>query len=141
MTPKNPFFPAGPVPPESFIGRKSEIALAFDIINKRGNYHGAFYGSSGMGKSSLLYLLTFPEVWQQRGQDYSKAFIVYLNCTNINPFTPSAFWREVLILLREEAEGNDDLKVVIDEVLKEDTVKKENIRLILRKIHQQAGSR
>ena len=137
MTPKNPFFPAGPVPPESFIGRKSEIALAFDIINKRGNYHGAFYGSSGMGKSSLLYLLTFPEVWQQRGQDYSKAFIVYLNCTNINPFTPSAFWREVLILLREEVEDSDDLKAVIDEVLKEDTVEKENIRQILRKIRQQ----
>ena len=136
MKPKNPFVPAGPVPPESFIGRKSEITLAFDIINKRGNYHGAFYGSSGMGKSSLLYLLTFPEVWQQRGKDYSKAFIVYLNCTDINPFTPSAFWRKVLILLREKAENNNELKAVIDKVLKEDIIEKEDIRLILRKIRQ-----
>ena len=137
MTPKNPFVPAGPVPPESFIGRKSEIRIAFDLIAKRYHGHGAFYGSSGMGKSSLLNLLTYPEVWQEQGQDYSKAFIVDLNCSDINPFTPSAFWREVLSLLKDEAEDNNDLKAVIDKVLEEETIEKGDIRRILRKIGQQ----
>lgn len=137
MMSSNPFFPAGPVPPEYFIRRKSEIRLCFDLIANHYHGHGAFYGSSGMGKSSLLNLLTYPEVWQEREQDYSKAFIVYLNCSDINPFTPYAFWREVLSLLRDEAEDNNDLKAVIDEVLKEDTIEKGDIRRILRIIGQQ----
>ncbi|NER05144.1 MAG: ATP-binding protein [Okeania sp. SIO3C4] len=133
--PNNPFFPAGPVPPEYFIGRKSELRFVFDLISK--NLHGAFYGSPGMGKSSLLYLLTYPEIWQQQGQDYSKSLIVYLNCTDINPFTPYAFWQEVLILLKDEVEDNDELKAVIDEVLEGDTIEKTDIRQILRKIGKQ----
>ena len=127
----NPFFPAGPVPPEYFIGRKSELRFAFDLIAK--NLHGAFYGNPGMGKSSLLRLLTYPEIWQEQGQDYSKSFIVYLNCTNINPFTPYAFWQEILILLKDEVEDNDELKTVIDKVLEGDTIEKTDIRQILRK--------
>lgn len=133
----NPFCTAGPVPPECFIGRKSELRLAFDLIANPYHGHGAFYGSSGMGKSSLLHFLTYPEVWQERGQDYSKAFIVYLNCSDVNPFIPCVFWQEVLSLLKNEAEENDELKAVIDEVLKEETIEKGDIRRILRKISQQ----
>nr|WP_293138980.1 AAA family ATPase [Okeania sp. SIO3I5] len=99
--------------------------------------HAAFYGSSGMGKSSLLYLLTYPEIWQEQGQDYSKSFIVYLNCTDINPFTPYAFWKEILILLKDEVEDNDELEALIDEVLEGETIEKADIRRILKKIGQQ----
>lgn len=137
----NPFFPAGPVPPKFFIGRKSEIRLAFDLLANHYHGHGAFYGSSGMGKSSLLNLLTSPEVWKEQGQDYSKAFIIYLNCSDINPFTPSAFWQEILSLLRDEAEDNDELKAAIDEILEGDTIEKGDIRRILRKIGQQDKSK
>ncbi len=133
--PNNPFFPAGPVPPEYFIGRKSELRLAFDIIAKNG--HVAFYGNSGMGKSSLLNLLTYPEIWQERGQDYSKAFIVYFNCSDLNPFTPSAFWRKVLNVLKDEVENNNQLTVFIDELLQEDRIEKGDIRRVLRTIRQQ----
>lgn len=133
----NPFFPSGIVPPEYFIGRKRELRIAFDLMAKDYRGHVAFYGSSGMGKSSLFNILSSPEVWQQKGQDYSKAFIVYLICSNINPFTPDAFWREVLRLLREEAEDNSDLTALIDEVLEEDIIDKGEIRRILRKIGQQ----
>ncbi len=132
---QNPFFVGGPVPLQGFVGRESEIRIAFDVIAKRS--HLAIYGSPGIGKSSLLNCLTFPEVWQLRREDYTKALIVYLNCSDINPFTPSAFWREVLSLLRDEAEDNDDFKAVIDEVLKGDTIEKRDIRRILREIGQQ----
>ena len=135
--PNNPFFPASPVPPECFIGRKRELRVAFDLMAKHYRGHLAFYGSSGMGKSSLFNLLTSPEVWQQQGQDYSKAFIVYLTCSDINPFTPSAFWREVLSLLKDEAENNGDVKALVDEVLEKDIIEKGDIRWILRKIGQQ----
>ena len=133
--PNNPFFPAGPVPPEYFIGRKSQLRLVFDLIAKNG--HVAFYGNSGMGKSSLLHLLTYPEIWQEQEQDYSKAFIVYLNCSDLHSFTPSAFWREVLNLLKDETEDNHELKVVIDEVLIKDRIEKDHIRQVLRKICKQ----
>ena len=133
----NPFFVSGQVPPEYFIGRKRGLRIAFDLMSKDYRGHLALYGISGIGKSSLLYLLTFPEVWQQRGKDYSKAFIVYLNCSEINPFTPSAFWREVLSLLREETEDNNELNACINEILKEDIIDKGDIRRILRKIGQQ----
>ena len=133
----NPFIPASPVPPECFIGRERELRVAFDLMAKDYRGHVAFHGSSGMGKSSLFNLLASPEVWQQQGQDYSKAFIVYLTCSDINPFTPDAFWREILSLLRDEVEDNFDLIALIDEVLEEEIIEKGNIRKILRKIGQQ----
>ncbi len=58
---QNPFFAAGPIPPEYFVGRESEVRTAFDQIGKHA--HLAIYGSPGMGKSSLLQYLSSPEIW------------------------------------------------------------------------------
>ncbi|NES86737.1 MAG: ATP-binding protein [Moorea sp. SIO2B7] len=132
---QNPFFVGGPVSPEYFVGRTSEVRTAFNQISKRA--HLAIYGSPGMGKSSLLQYLSSPEIWQQRGRDPSQAFIVYLNCTGIYPFTPSEFWREILSLLRYEAEDDPALESAIDRVLEEDTVESVDLRRILRKIGKQ----
>ena len=129
----NPFFVGGPVPIEYFVGRRSEIQLAFDLITKRS--HGAFYGGSGMGKSSLLKILTYPQIWQQQGQDYTKVYVVYLNCTDINPFSPCGFWREILYLLEDEAE--DNLQVCINEILQQKIIEKDCLRKILKKIGKQ----
>lgn len=93
MASQNPFFIGGPVPPEHFVGRKSEIDAAFDQILNRS--HLAIWGSPGMGKSSFLNFLTASQAWRERRLSFFETVIVYLNCTNINPFTPFAFWREV----------------------------------------------
>lgn len=130
----NPFFVGGPVPPEYFIGRSSEIDIAFDTIAKRS--HAAFYGSSGMGKSSLLNFLASPQAWQKRRQDQSHAFIIYLNCSNINPFSPSGFWREILNLFKDELSDENDLKAIIDQVLEEEEFDRSEIRQILRNINK-----
>ena len=129
---QNPFYVGGPVPPEYFFGRASELKTAFDQITKRA--HLALYGSSGAGKSSFLRYLAHPEVWQARGQDSSKAFIVSLNCLSITPFTAKSFWREVLTLLREEAENDEALQLELEGLLQEEEIEKGDLRRILREV-------
>ncbi|MBD2358794.1 ATP-binding protein [Tolypothrix sp. FACHB-123] len=131
---QNPFYVGGPVPPDYFFGRNSEVRTAFDQISRRA--HLAIYGSPGMGKSSLLRYLASPVVWQARGRDATKAFIISINCTGISPFTPSGFWREILSLLQDEAEGDEALQTEIKQLLKEDKVEKGDLRRMLRKIGQ-----
>jgi len=133
--PPNPFFVGGPTPSEYFIGRSSEIKIAFDQIGKRA--HAAFYGSSGMGKSSLLKHLMNPASWQQQGQDFQQAIIVYLNCTDVNPFRPATFFREILVALREEVEGDAELIPEIDAILQAETpIAKGDLRRVLKAIGQ-----
>ncbi len=134
MMPPNPFFVGGPVPPDYFFGRTSELKTAFDQIAKRA--HLAIYGSSGTGKSSFLRYLTSSQAWQAKGQDYSKAFIVLLNCSGISPFMVDTFWREVLGLLREETDSDIDLQTELDGVLREEKIEKGDLRRILRLIGQ-----
>lgn len=134
MMSQNPFFVGGPVPPNYFFGRSSELKTAFDQITKCA--HLAIYGSSGTGKSSFLRYLTSSQAWQVRGQDYSKAFIVLLNCSGISPFTIDTFWREVLELLREEAKSDVDLQTELDAVLRKERIEKGDLRRILRLIGQ-----
>jgi len=102
------------VPPEYFVGRRKELDTAFAQIYNRG--HIAIYGSPGMGKSSLLKYIQSPIAWEQRNMDASQAFIIYLNCTQINPFTGSNFWREILNLLIEQIEDDEyeDIREHID---------------------------
>jgi putative ribosome biogenesis GTPase RsgA len=67
---QNPYYVSGPVPSDYFVGRSPEIKIAFDQISQRA--HGAFYGGSGMGKSSFLRLLTEPVTWEAKGMDISQ---------------------------------------------------------------------
>jgi hypothetical protein len=131
---QNPFFVGGPVPPDDFFGRNSEVRIAFDQISRRA--HLAIYGSPGMGKSSLLRYLASPIVWQARGRDISKAFVISINCTGISPFTPSGFWREILSRLEDETEDDDSLQADIKQLLQEEKVEKGDLRRMLRKIGQ-----
>jgi AAA domain len=134
----NPYYVGGPVPLEYYFGRASEITTAFDQISKRA--HLAIYGSPGMGKSSLLRYLAAPSVWKKRGRDISKVFIVSISCAGISPFTPSGFWREILSLLHDQAEGDEVLQAEINNLLQEAKVEKGDLRRILKKIGQQDKS-
>ncbi|MBF2065896.1 MAG: AAA family ATPase [Calothrix sp. C42_A2020_038] len=131
----NPYYVGGPVPLKYFFGRGSEITTAFDQISKRA--HLAIYGSPGMGKSSLLKYLAAPEVWQKRGKDIEKVFIVLISCAGISPFTASGFWREILSRLHDEADGDEALRNDIELLLNEQKIEKGDLRRILKKIGQQ----
>ncbi len=132
----NPFYlPGRPIPPELFVGRDREIDIAFDSITTRS--HLSIYGSSGMGKSVFLQYLSSPEIWQQRGLDCSKVFMISLNCEGIIPFTPSQFWHEILGLLKEQVAQETYLYSEIERLLQQEIIITRELRLILQKIGEQ----
>jgi len=131
---QNPFFVGGPVPAEYFVGRAYELNVAFDQILSRG--HLAIYGSDGMGKSSFLRYLASPKTWEDRRHPATAAIIIYIDCMGINPFTPSAFLREILSLLKDESADDAAMQSEIDEILKDATIEKGDLRRVLKKIGQ-----
>lgn len=129
---KNPFIVGQTVPPESFVGRKSEIDAAFDQIFSRS--HLAIWGGPGMGKTSFLEKIASPQAWEERGEDPSKAVIVRFSCQSINPFTPSGFWKEVLIGMRDQLDTEPALQTEIEILLEQGLTTKDVLRQILRKL-------
>ncbi|MEM9542140.1 MAG: hypothetical protein AAGA60_21945 [Cyanobacteria bacterium P01_E01_bin.42] len=87
---RNPFTVGQSVPPDRFVGRDTQIAMAFDQIFNRG--HLAIWGGSGMGKTSFLEQLTSPEFWQLQGQDPKDATIALVNCLSIQPSPDKSPW-------------------------------------------------
>jgi hypothetical protein len=85
-----------------------------------------------MGKSSLLQYIKSRHFWDDKGLNFSEAFIVYHNCEGL--FTPNSFWQEILQELKNEAEGDTDLEGKIDDVLKLETIEIRDIRRILKQI-------
>jgi hypothetical protein len=132
---QNPFYVSGPVTRNFFVGRSLEIKIAFDQINKRA--HIAFYGGSGTGKSSLLNVIADPATWQDRNLSFSEAYIVALNCTDINPFNASNFFREILELLRDQVSEQPQILGVIDTTLAESAIERGDFRKVLREIRKQ----
>ncbi|QJB46613.1 ATP-binding protein [Dolichospermum flos-aquae] len=130
----NPFFPGKPVPPESFIGRTSEINYAFDQIHNRS--HFAIWGGPGMGKSSFLQKLASEETWQEYGLDPSQGIAVILDCQSLTPFTSSGFWREALNLLHNKLVGEPQLQAEIKPLL-EKLATNDSLRQALRKLGKQ----
>ncbi len=133
--PRNPFFFDTPVPPEHFVGRTSEIAIAFDQIYNRS--HLAIWGGPGMGKTSFLEKLASPQTWEENGLDPSQAVIVLLSCENIYHFTPSGFWQEVLSLLKDKLDDKPTLQAEIAKLIEEGKTTKDSLHLILRKLGKQ----
>ncbi|MBN3883373.1 MAG: ATP-binding protein [Nostoc sp.] len=128
----NPFVVGKPVSPEFFVGRKYEIAVSFAQISQHG--HLAIWGGPGMGRSSFLELLGSPAVWEEHGLDPSEAVIALLSCENINPFTPSSFWREVLSVMKDNLESEPALEAEIEKLLERGQTTKDNLNKILQKL-------
>ncbi|KYC38204.1 hypothetical protein WA1_38330 [Scytonema hofmannii PCC 7110] len=132
MISNNPFFPKKPVPSKFFVGRKYEIAVSFDQISQRG--HLAIWAGPGMGRSSFLDLLASPAVWQEHRLDPSKAVIALLSCENIQPFTPSGFWREVLSVMKDNLESEPILQAEIEQILVQGQTTKDSLNKILQRL-------
>ena len=132
MSSENPFVYGKSVPPEHFVGRVLEIETAFDQILNRS--HLATWGGSGVGKTSFLEYLASPKTWRLRGYEPSDVVIVLMNCFSIQPFGAERFWREILNLIKEELAASPDLQIEINNLLREDKVTKDSVRLALRKL-------
>jgi phosphatidylethanolamine-binding protein (PEBP) family uncharacterized protein len=135
MPSRNPYSPNGHVPPDDFIGRKAEIATAFDQIANRG--HVAVWGEPKIGKSSFLKKLAFPPVWHEQGLDPSKAVVVLLTCLVIHPFTAAGFWREVLNILQHQLENDAGLQTEVTALLEQGQANRDGFGRILQKLGQQ----
>ncbi|NEO42077.1 MAG: ATP-binding protein [Moorea sp. SIOASIH] len=129
---QNPFTVGQAVSPERFVGRESQIEIAFDQISSRGNL--AVWGGPGIGKTSFLELLTSPDVWHLQGQDPEAAVIVLLNCLSIQPFNADSFWRQILIESKSQLDSNPRLQTDIDQLLDQDKVTSINLKQLLRKL-------
>lgn len=127
-TPKNPFTVGRPVDPDRFIGRTSEIATALDQVISRG--HLALWGGPGVGKTSLLNLLSQPHEWKVRGYDPTGAIFVQLSCLGITPFRASEFWREILQQVHNLV--SPPLQATIAHTLQTGKPNKEDLRSVLR---------
>ncbi|NEO69566.1 MAG: ATP-binding protein [Moorea sp. SIO3H5] len=133
--PNNPFIVGQPVPPERFVGRTTLIETAFDQISKRSNL--SVWGGSGIGKSSFLELLTWPEIWRVHQTELtnpSQAVIVLLNCLSIHPFTGSGFWGKVLSLIKTKLDSNPGLQADIDRLVQDGKSTAEDFQEVLGKL-------
>ncbi|MBD2610201.1 AAA family ATPase [Nostoc punctiforme FACHB-252] len=120
--------------PKLFVGRKSEIAAAFDQIFNRS--HLAIWGGLGIGKTSFLQKLESPQAWEEHGMDSSHAVIVRFSCKKIVPFTPSSFWKKVLSFVKYNLDGELELQANIYTLLTESRTSKDSLRQILRELRE-----
>ncbi|MEC4812328.1 MAG: AAA-like domain-containing protein [Scytonema sp. PMC 1069.18] len=127
---RNPFFVGQRVPPERFVGRKSELDAAFEQIQNRS--HLAIWGGPGMGKSSFLDKIASPQVWEEHVLDPSQAVIVLFSCLNIAPFTACGFWKEVLSNMRDTLDSDPELQTEIEKLLETESITKDSLRQVLR---------
>ncbi len=131
---QNPFVVGTPIIPERFVGRKSLIAAAFDQIHNRS--HLAVWGGLGTGKTSFLVKLASPDTWKQHGLDSSIAVIVRFSCEEIEPFTPSGFWKKLLSLLKDNLDNEPELQANINTLLAESRASRDSLRQLLGELAQ-----
>jgi tetratricopeptide (TPR) repeat protein len=87
---RNPFVVGGPVPPDHFVGRSTEVSQVFQTVLKGGNI--ALYGERGMGKSSLLDYFRSPLSWERNGLSQAPFVFVAVDCLALAPFSPKQLW-------------------------------------------------
>jgi hypothetical protein len=97
----NPFWIDGPVPPPRFIGRKREVRKTFSQLTGPGQGSVGISGPRCTGKTSLLHYIAAPEIAAEWNLTEDNALISLFDCQLVDhPFNITAFWRQVLNLLR-----------------------------------------
>ncbi|MBU7026322.1 MAG: AAA family ATPase [Theionarchaea archaeon] len=87
----NPFIPGGIVPLEKIIVDRKRASNVFSPLIYEGGSVGV-YGDRGLGKSSLLCYIAYPQTdwWEKYFQNH---IFVAFNCQDtVIPFTPANFW-------------------------------------------------
>jgi hypothetical protein len=132
----NPFYISGSIPSQYFAGRDQMMKTAFSHIAKRGN--AAFYGVSGIGKSSLLRFIGAESAWQKYGEelDISNFYPVFIDCLSIVPFTTQKFFRQVLESLISQFSEETELIDLVNSVLIQGEIDRADLGTILGKIER-----
>ena len=93
----NPFTFGNPIKdPERFIGRQTEIRQVTNRLLSSAHESTSIIGERRMGKTSLLYHLSHPQVSAGLGLTPDRFCLVYLDFQGLTDITPARFWQRLL---------------------------------------------
>jgi DNA-binding winged helix-turn-helix (wHTH) protein len=99
---ENPFFHRGPIrDPEYFYNRERETKRILQMLGKRQSV--SITGPRKIGKTSLLFHLSRPEVMQRYGLDPSQYLFVYVNCESLGYVNRDVLYTLLLGEIAEQA--------------------------------------
>jgi len=125
----NPFYRGISVKPLDFIGRQQDIDRAFDQIKQNSNCF--FYGSPGMGKSSLLDYLEYRKSWTTRNERIDDYYLLRVDCKLIEEFSVAKFWKKAITELSSQLTDGTNLKSkTLDIILKNQIITQSEIEAI-----------
>jgi hypothetical protein len=95
--PANPFTFGNPIKePGRFYGRKAEIRQIVNRLLSSAHESTSIVGERRIGKTSLLYHLSNPEVSLSLGLEADRFCLVYVDFQGLTDITPQRFWQRVL---------------------------------------------
>lgn len=93
----NPFTFGNPIKePARFYGRKAEIRQILNRLLSSAHESTSIIGERRIGKTSLLYYLSNPQVAAGLGLAADKFCLVYVDFQGLTDITPQRFWQRVL---------------------------------------------
>lgn len=93
----NPFTFGNPIKdPAHFYGREAEIRQITNRLLSSAHESTSIIGERRIGKTSLLYHLSHPEVGARLGLTSDKFCLVYVDFQGLTDITPTRFWQRVL---------------------------------------------
>jgi uncharacterized protein len=112
----NPFTFGNPIKdPTRFYGREAELRQITNRLLSSAHESTSIIGERRIGKTSLLYHLSHPEVSARLGLTSDKFCLVYVDFQGLTDITPTRFWQRVLkIMSRSICE--DSLKPSIEKL-------------------------
>ena len=113
---ENPFTFGNPIKePSRFFGRKTEIRQIVNRLLSSAHESTSIIGERRIGKTSLLYHLSHPEVSARLGLTPDKFCLVYTDFQGLTDITPTRFWQRVLKKMSRSV-CDDSLKPSIDKL-------------------------
>jgi len=132
---RNPFICGGPVPPPYFVGREKEVRVIFNQIANPARGCVAISGNRRIGKTSLLQYVCDPATIERWGLSEDKYVFLLLDCGSIGDFTPSNFWRRVLVRLLRKTKDKT-LAEAVQSALTRHEIHYDDFEIVLDKMHR-----
>jgi len=138
--PATPFIYGGPVSPEKFIGRTSEVDRVFDQLSSSARGSIAIIGERRIGKTSLMHYVAAADVIKRWNLDEEASIFIFQDCGAIAPFTITRFWQTILRRLNRvlrRTPTDPSLLKSIQELLSSEEITALDIEFLLDDLHQE----
>jgi hypothetical protein len=118
----NPFTFGNPIKdPTRFHGREGDIRQIVNRLLSSAHESTSIIGERRIGKTSLLYHLTHPEVCSRLGLTSDQFCLVYVDFQGLTDITPTRFWQRVLKKMSHSV-CDESLKPSIDVLSNQDSI-------------------